>query len=188
LHVVAQDRVGAKESRLYAYITLCVLTGCRTEEARALRWDHVDLECSPGAGPPKPPSVAVWRSMRMTGDVKTRKSRRTLRLPVTAGEVLKAHKAKQAQERLLAGEAWQDHGLVFTTQLGTPLDASHVRRAFKKVCEDAKIGADWTPRELRHTFVSIMSRQGVPIEEIAHLVGIAAHRRRRSSTAKSCVP
>jgi integrase len=32
-------------------------------------------------------------------------------------------------------------------------------------------GENWTPRELRHTFVSIMSEQGVPVEEISHLVG-----------------
>lgn len=46
-----------------------------------------------------------------------------------------------------------------------------MRRDFKKLCEDAGIGSDWTPRELRHTFVSIMSEQGVPVEEIARLVG-----------------
>jgi hypothetical protein len=33
----------AESSRLHAYVVLCVLTGCRTEEARALRWDHLDL-------------------------------------------------------------------------------------------------------------------------------------------------
>jgi len=78
---------------------------------------------------------------------------------------------KQSEERLKAGPLWQDAGLVFASNVGTPLDASHVRRAFKKICEGAGIGSDWTPRELRHTFVSIMSQQGVPVEEIAHLVG-----------------
>jgi len=42
---------------------------------------------------------------------------------------------------------------------------------FKMLRDDAGIGANWTPRELRHTFVSIMSEQGVPVEELAHLVG-----------------
>jgi integrase len=31
--------------------------------------------------------------------------------------------------------------------------------------------ADWTPRELRHSFVSLMSDAGVHIEKIARLVG-----------------
>jgi len=161
----------ARTSRLHAYIVLCLLTGCRTEEARALRWDHVDLDGDPDADPPIPPHVAVWRSVRSHGDVKTQKSRRTLRLPIAVVEALRAHKVKQMEDRLLAGALWQDHGLVFASAVGTPLDPSHVRRAFRKVCETAVIGMNWSPRELRHTFVSIMSEQGVPVEEIARLVG-----------------
>ena len=168
----AQALVKAAEtSRLHAYIVLCLLTGCRTEEARALRWDHVDLDGDPDADPPVPPHVAVWRSVRSHGDVKTQKSRRTLRLPIAVVEALRAHKVKQAEDRLLAGALWQDHGLVFASAVGTPLDPSHVRRAFRNVCDTAGIGMNWSPRELRHTFVSIMSEQGVPVEEIARLVG-----------------
>ena len=168
----AQALVKAAEtSRLHAYIVLCLLTGCRTEEARALRWDHVDLDGVPDADPPIPPHVAVWRSVRSHGDVKTQKSRRTLRLPIAVMKALRAHKVKQMEDRLLAGALWQDHGLVFASAVGTPLDPSHVRRAFRKVCDTAGIGMNWSPRELRHTFVSIMSEQGVPVEEIARLVG-----------------
>jgi len=61
----------AETSRLHAYIVLCLLTGCRAEKARALRWDHVDLDVDPDADPPVPPHVAVWRSVRSHGDVKT---------------------------------------------------------------------------------------------------------------------
>ena len=161
----------AESSRLYAYIVLCLLTGCRTEEARALRWDHMDLAGDPDAEPPIPPHVAVWRSVRSHGDVKTQKSRRTLRLPMFVVEALQAHKVKQTEDRLLAGALWRDHGLVFPSSVGTPLDASHVRRAFRRICIAAGIGENWSPRELRHTFVSIMSEQGVPVEEIARLVG-----------------
>jgi integrase len=161
----------AERYRLHAYIVLCLLTGCRTEEARALRWDHVDLDGDPRPEPSVPPHVAVWRSVRSHGDVKTQKSRRTLRLPVAVVDALKAHKLKQMEDRLLAGALWHDQDLVFASAVGTPLDPSHVRRAFRKVCEAAGIGPNWTPRELRHTFVSIMSEQGVPVEEIARLVG-----------------
>ena len=103
--------------------------------------------------------------------MKTKKSRRTLRLPQMAVDVLKAHRSKQAEDRLKAGPLWQEHGLVFASAVGTPLDPSHVRRDFKKTCIAAGIGMNWTPRELRHSFVSIMSEHGVPIEEIARLVG-----------------
>jgi integrase len=161
----------AENSRLHAYIVLCLMTGCRTEEARALRWDHLDLDGSPEANPPLPPHIAVWRSVRAHGDVKTEKSRRTLQLPLSVVTALKSHKVRQAEERLQAWPLWQDHGLVFASTVGTPLDAHNVRRMFQQVIKDAGIEGSWSPRELRHTFVSIMSEGGVPVEEIARLAG-----------------
>ncbi len=161
---------------MYAYIILSLLIGVRTEEARALRWDHVDLDGNPHANPPVPPHVAVWRSVRVHGETKTEQSRRTLGLPQMAVEALRALLEGQADERLLAGEKWQDTGLVFTTHLGTALDAGNVRKMFKRVCKTTGIGDGWTPRELRTSFVSLMSHRGVSIEEIARLVGHASTR------------
>jgi integrase len=157
---------------MYAYIVLSLLVGVRTEEARALRWDHVDLH----ADAPVPPHVAVWRSVRVHGETKTEQSRRTLGLPQMAVAALRALLESQAHERLLAGERWQDGGLVFPTHLGAALDAGNVRKMFKRVCKAAGIGDCWTPRELRTSFVSLMSHRGVSIEEIARLAGHASTR------------
>src|SRR5690348_10022272 len=74
----------ARESRLNAYVVLSLATGIRTEEARELHWEHVDLDGDPGAARPVPPSVAVWHSVREGGDTKTARSRRTLALPQAA--------------------------------------------------------------------------------------------------------
>jgi site-specific recombinase XerD len=60
---------------------------------------------------------------------------------------------------------------VFTTTIGGPLDAANVRCTFRRICAAAGIGGNWSPRELRHAFVSIMSDSGVPLERIADLVG-----------------
>jgi integrase len=120
--------------------------------------------------------VAVWRSDRVGGDTKTARSRRTLELPRLAVDALAALKVRQARDRLKAGELWQDTGLVFTTRIGTKLLAGNVRRAFRAVLR-AVPGIDpedWTPRELRHTFVSLLSEHGMPIEEIARLAGHAS--------------
>lgn len=157
-------------TRMHAYISLCLATGIRTEEARELRWDHVDFG-DPYARPPVPASAAVWRSVRADGDTKTEKSRRTLGLPQMAVDALRVHKERQAEERVAAGGQSSDHDLVFATRTGSPLDAANVRREFKAACKAAKIGEGWTPRELRHSFVSLMSNSGVPVEEIARLAG-----------------
>jgi len=178
---VMELRPGLKDVRrpaalMHAYIVLSLLAGIRTEEARALRWAHVDLDGDPAASPPVPPHVAVWRSVRVHGDTKTERSRRTLALPATAVQGLRAWTASQADERTAAVADWHDTGLVFTNHLGTALDAANVRKMFKRICTEAGIGDGWTPRELRTSFVSLMSHQGVSTEEIARLVGHASTR------------
>ena len=149
-------------TRIGAYICLCLATGIRTEEARALTWAEVDLDAG---------TVAVYRSVRAKGDTKTRKSRRVLKLPERATEALKEHRTRQAAERLRAGGAWQDHGLVFCREDGTPLDRWQVRREFAVITKAAGLGEAWAPRELRHSFVSILSAHGVRIEDISDLMG-----------------
>jgi integrase len=165
----------AQDIRMRAYICLCLSTGIRTEEARALRWEHVDLG-DPHANPPVLASAAVWRSVRSHGDTKTNKSRRTLALPDIAVRALGDLKEQQSKQRRAAGIAWTRQNLVFATASGGALDAANVRREFKAVCRIASIGDNWTPRELRHSFVSLMSTSGVPVEEIARLVGHASSR------------
>lgn len=170
----AEAVLGAAErTRMRAYVVLSLLTGPRTEELRALTWDHVDLEGAPDVDPPVPPHIAVWRSVRAGGDTKTRKSRRTLALPRRCVEALQGHRLQQDKDRLAAGTRWKEHGLVFASRIGTPLDASDVRREFRRAIRHAAglDAAEWTPRELRHSFVSLLSDSGVPVEEIARLVG-----------------
>jgi integrase len=163
----------AEGSRMHAYVVLSLLTGARTEELRALTWDHVDLDGDPEATPPVPPYIAVWRSVRSGGDTKTRKSRRTLALPQRCIEALRSQRTQQAKERDAAGPRWHEHGLVFASKVGTPLDPSHVRRDFRRAIAGAESvsAKEWTPRELRHSFVSLLSDSGVPLEEISRLVG-----------------
>ena len=132
---------------------------CRTDEARALRWEHVDFG-DPVANPPVPASAAVWRSVRSHGDTKTERSRRTLALPEMAVTALWAHRERQAGDREAADMNWSGRDLVFSTRSGAPLDAANVRREFRALCKAAEIGEHWTLRELRHSFVSLMSSSG----------------------------
>ncbi|HZC73588.1 MAG TPA: site-specific integrase, partial [Jatrophihabitans sp.] len=159
--------------RMHCYFVVSLLTGARTEELRALTWDHVDLDGSPDADPPVPPYVAVWRSVRKGGDTKTKKSRRTLALPRRCVTLLRQHRLDQDADRLRAGDEWREHGLVFATSIGTQMDAPNVRRDFRAALKSVPslVAAEWTPRELRHSFVSVLADHGVSIEEISQLVG-----------------
>jgi integrase len=160
----------AADTPLHAYIVVSLLTGARTEELRPLTWPHVDLDGDPTND--VPPSIMVWRSVRAGGDTKTRKSRRTIALPARCVAVLREQFVQVAALKAAAGPGWQENGLVFPSRLGTVADAANVRRSFRKITAAAGLDpADWTPRELRHSFVSLLSDAGVPIEDIARLVG-----------------
>jgi integrase len=101
------------------------------------------------------------------------KSRRTLALPDLCVVALVTWRAQQDAEPRAAGEQWQETGLVFTTRLGTAMDAANVRRDSRRALAsvpDLK-SEEWTPRELRHSFVSLLSDAGVPIEDVSRLVG-----------------
>jgi len=166
---------------LCPYVVVSLLTGARTEEMRALHWTHI-VAYDPASGKWRPVTevgwdherfaIHVWRSVRATGDTKTRKSRRTLGLPKRCVRVLREHQDRQAAERPRAGPQWRDHELVFTTATGGQLDKDTVLRAFRKVVNAAGLNPkEWTPREQRHTFVSVLSDEDVPIEKISDLVG-----------------
>ncbi|WP_222592434.1 tyrosine-type recombinase/integrase [Cellulosimicrobium sp. TH-20] len=111
--------------------------------------------------------------MRKGGDTKTKKSRRTLGLPDLAVSALWRQRYWQDTQRGKAGEDWKDTGLVFTTTLGSGLDAANVRRAFRGALAlvPSLNPKEWTPRDLRHSFVSLMSAEEIPLEEISRLVG-----------------
>jgi hypothetical protein len=139
-------------------------------ESGALPWGAADDRW---AGEREQLLVSAWLTALRSagGDTKTRKSRRGLQLPRLVVAALAAHKKLQEAAEAKAGEAWTETGAVFTSRVGTPLDAGNVRRQFKDITERAGLGRGWAPRELRHSFVSLMSEQGVTLEQIADLVG-----------------
>ncbi|MGW5681195.1 site-specific integrase [Nonomuraea sp. NPDC003754] len=144
---------------------MTLLLGARTKELCALTWSHVNFDSTP-------PSIVVWRSVREGGDIKTKKSRRTLAMPMRCVDALKLHRERQEVAKKAAGESWQDNDLVFASKVGTELGSHNVRRSFRAVLKKAGLNSkDWTPREMRHSFVLLLSDSDMPIEAISRLVG-----------------
>lgn len=173
---------------IHGYIALSVFTGVRTEEARPLKWKHTHLApvvgqvctCGERHRETVVPHVEVWRSVRRKGDTKTPKSRRTIALPRQVVTVLTAVRATAEIAAEDAGRALRPESYVFASEVGTVRDAANVRRDFRKVVKAAGIEGKWTPREFRHTFVSLMAYAGVREELIADLVG-----HQRTSTTRT---
>src|SRR6185437_10562647 len=68
-------------------------------------------------------------------------------------------------------DLWRDHGLVFASVVGTPLDPSHVRRTLPEYLHSRR---DWRELEPTRATAHICldhERVGCPVEEIARLVG-----------------
>ena len=108
---------------------------------------------------------------------------------------LESLRTTACQRRLPAGSTNSGGGAVGGQRSGVrhsvraELDAANVRRAFRKVVAAAGLEASkWTPRELRHSVVSLLPSAGVPIEDIAHPVGHASTRGSRIGLGRECLP
>jgi site-specific recombinase XerD len=89
-------------------------------------------------------------------------------LPARCVEALTTHRDLVEKQSAESGRQLKEFDLVFSTTTGTPLDPANVRRAFRRIVAAAGMDpASWTRRELRHSFVSLLSDSGMSIEEIA---------------------
>lgn len=164
----ARDLLAAVEGDRMAVLFRVALTlGLRQGEVLGLRWEDIDLDRR---------ALKVRRALqRIDGKLtlkepKTEKSRRTLTLPPSLVAALRAHKVRQLEERLLAGDRWQDHGLAFPSTIGTPTDARNVIRSWHRVQ-----AANGLPRRsfhsTRHAAASLMLAEGVPVKVVQEVLG-----------------
>lgn len=158
----------AEDEPLGALYILAVTTGMRLGELLGLRWQDIDLDAR---------RVSVQQALIRTGkawylaEPKTEHSRRHITLPQRAVRVLRAHGVDQKRSRLLAGKAWEDHGLVFTNQWGEPLNGAHVtERLFKPMLRRSGLPAIRF-HDLRHTAATIMLLQGINPRIVAERLG-----------------
>ena len=77
-------------------------------------------------------ALLIVEHKMMFSESKTNKGRRSVALDPTTAAALRTHRAAQAQEQLFAGEMWTNSGLVFTTELGRPIDPQRVTRNFDR--------------------------------------------------------
>jgi integrase len=101
---------------------------------------------------------------------KTKLSNRVINLAPAVVQVLKEHKKKQAEYRLMVGGIYRkDLDLVFANEIGEPLDPRAFTRVFERVIK--KAGLDVTFHGLRHTFATIALEQGVDVKTIQETLG-----------------
>ncbi|MBT5049007.1 MAG: site-specific integrase [Rhodospirillaceae bacterium] len=156
-----------KGDRLEALYTVALAVGLRKGEALGLHWDDVDFDVA---------TVRVRKALqRVNGslqlvDPKSTRSRRTVSIPEIAVVSLRMHRARQLQERLLAGSRWQECGLVFTSTIGTPFDPRNVNRHFSRTLKQVSLPHQRF-HDLRHGCATLLLAQGVHPRVVMDILG-----------------
>jgi integrase len=92
-------------------------------------------------------------------------------MPERVAAVLRGHRARQAEERLLAGSKWTDLGLVFTARNGTPIEPRRLDTEFKKVLKRANLPETIRLHDSRHFAASLLLSQGVHPRTVMEILG-----------------
>ena len=159
--------VAAEGLRYAPALKLIAATGLRRGEALALRWSDVDLDTGllvvPG-------TLARVNGALVITQPKTERSRREIPLTPPVVAMLNAHRKVQREERLRAANQWADTGLVFVTEIGSPVEPSSILREIRIAA--AKVGlSDVGIHTLRHSAAVAWLEAGVHIRQVADLLG-----------------
>jgi len=159
--------------RLQALYSVGLSLGLREGEILGLRWADADLLTG---------TLQVRHQLqRVDGKLqivplKTARSRRTLALPDSIADGLRAHRLLQVKERLAAGETWR--GLepndascyIFTTPSGTAIEARTLLRHFGAILDKAGLRRVRF-HDLRHSCASLLLAQGVSPRVVMEILG-----------------
>lgn len=158
----------ARGDRLEALYSVALALGLRQGETLGLKWGDIDLET--GLLQVRRASQRIPHQGTQLVETKTPRSRRTLVMPPIVISALRAHRARQAMERLAAGERWVDLDLVFPSQRGTLADGPNVTHRFHKLLKRAELPS-MRFHDLRHACASLLLVQGVHPRVVMETLG-----------------
>jgi len=132
-----------------------------------LRWEDIDLLS--GRLHIRRALQRVQGSLQLV-ETKSHRSSRALPIPKNVVPVLDRQRARQLRERLAAGTAWQEEGLVFATSIGTPVEPRNVNRRFTQLRDRA--GLSWLRlHDLRHACATFLLAEGVEPRTVMEILG-----------------
>lgn len=158
---------GIERDRLHPALLLSLM-GFRPAEVVGLRWEYLDLKVA---------TLEIARTRTMIGnvkvlekDAKTAAGERVLPLPGPVLDALKKFRARQARERLAAGEGYTDSGYVVVDQLGMPRNTRHLREHAYRLMRELEM-RQVRLYDARHSCLSYLANSGVPDHVLAAWAG-----------------
>jgi integrase len=162
----------AQADPLFVLWVLAAYTGARKGELLGLTWPDINLDAG---------TLHIRRSLKRRStrvpdydDPKTARSRRVLDLDSDALAALKAHRDRQAFDRQALGDAYANLGIVFASELGTPLDQANVSRRFKRALKRAGLPEKTRMHDLRHGAATMMLEAGESVPTVSEYLGHAS--------------
>ncbi|MDT5267960.1 MAG: integrase [Acidobacteriota bacterium] len=156
--------------RYHALFLLAIMGGFRPEEYLGLRWHDINFV----EGVVTVRTVLIWKASGggwYFGEPKTRRSKRNVPLPQSVMDALLEHKRTQDEWKSKAGGGYNDHGLVFSTKSGLPIDQRNLRYSFHRRMEAAGLPSDIRLYDLRHSCASLLLAANVHPKVVSERLG-----------------
>jgi integrase len=153
--------------RLEALYVVAITAGLRRGELLGLKWEDLDLDAG---------MLQVRRTLSETREGRIFEAPKSgkgrgVRLTRRATAALRAHRKAQLEEKLGRGSLWQENGLVFASETGTPIQGRNMMRHYKIRLERAGLPSTFRFHDLRHTCATLLLKQGVHVKFVQELLG-----------------
>lgn len=158
-----------KGERLETMFSFALATGLRPEEYLAMQWKDIDFDKNTATV--RRVVIRLPKIEWYFSEPKTKSSRRTLPLPVSLVKEIRTHRRKQNEERLKLGAAWQNHDLVFPSEVGTPSTHSNITQIYKRVLRNADLRTSLRLYDLRHSHATLLLKAGVHAKIVSERLG-----------------
>lgn len=145
------------EDREHALWVLLATTGMRRGEVVGLRWQDVDLDAGRLS---VVHTILSINGKILVSDPKTAKGRRAISLDPSTVAVLRDHRRRMLEERMLVGADFSDEGLVFHRPDGSCLRPETVSASFLRRQKGMGVPR-LTLKGLRHTWATLALEQGI---------------------------
>lgn len=147
----------ARKTKHGIIFEFALMSGMRPEEYLALKWSDIDFERS---------SATIRRALVWNPkgggfkklETKTKQSRRTVILPGSLMTILKKHKVSQSEYRFSLGAAYENHDLVFASEIGGPIHYRNLtQRYYEKILKEAELDKEgFVLYSLRHSCATLL--------------------------------